>query len=234
MPGDAVDHATAGNFAVLSRQMLPNGNLRPCRIARLGQPVVAEVRGQTPPTFVWHVEQAAVMDFPQSASMDSFALSLAQYQFQTAQNLCGTCRDYHALWPYRRLAGMDIGIEASAQRVAAALRASQPGRQDSYCRRGRQHAFSVCPGSGARSRSGDLGRRPLRDAARGAELHGFPVETRRSIVVAAPGADCSFGGMTRAGWPAVPAMRAAYVARRGWSGAMSRRMSGRSRAGPQS
>jgi hypothetical protein len=121
MPGDAVDHATAGNFAVLSRQMLPNGNLRPCRIARLGQPVVAEVRGQTPPTFVWHVEQAAVMDFPQSASMDSFALSLAQYQFQTAQNLCGTCRDYHALWPYRRLAGMDIGIEASAQRVAAAL-----------------------------------------------------------------------------------------------------------------
>ena len=40
--------------------------------------------------------------------------NLAQHQFELAQRLCGTCRDYHANWPYRRLAGVIVDLEGDA------------------------------------------------------------------------------------------------------------------------
>ena len=44
-------------------------------------------------------------------------LILAPLQFRTAQELCAACRDYHALWPYRRLSQMVLGIEGTADVV---------------------------------------------------------------------------------------------------------------------
>lgn len=51
---------------------------------------------------------------------------LAKYQFRLAQDLCAECRDYHALWPYRRLSGMVFGIETSAEIVVPLLREVTP------------------------------------------------------------------------------------------------------------
>ena len=53
-------------------------------------------------------------------------LELAPQQFSTAQKLCGDCRDCHALWPYRRLSRMVVGIEGSADMVQALLRELTP------------------------------------------------------------------------------------------------------------
>jgi len=53
--------------------------------------------------------------------------TLAPYQFRLAQDLCAECRDYHAIWPYRRLSRTVSGIEATADIVEALLReATQP------------------------------------------------------------------------------------------------------------
>ena len=48
--------------------------------------------------------------------------SFAPYQFRLAQDLCADCRDYHAVWPYRRLSRTVSGIEATADIVEALLR----------------------------------------------------------------------------------------------------------------
>ena len=50
--------------------------------------------------------------------------SFAAYQFRLAQELCAECRDYHAIWPYRRLSRTVSGIEATADIVGALLRES--------------------------------------------------------------------------------------------------------------
>jgi hypothetical protein len=47
---------------------------------------------------------------------------LADYQFHMALELCGTCEDYHALWPYRRLAGLVFDVEDCAATVEPLLR----------------------------------------------------------------------------------------------------------------
>jgi hypothetical protein len=51
---------------------------------------------------------------------------LAKHQFRTAQELCAECRDYHAIWPYRRLSRMIFGIEASADIAEALLKSVTP------------------------------------------------------------------------------------------------------------
>jgi hypothetical protein len=51
---------------------------------------------------------------------------LAEAQFRLALTLCGACRDYHALWPFRRLAGVVSGLEPDAVVIAPALRAFTP------------------------------------------------------------------------------------------------------------
>jgi hypothetical protein len=47
---------------------------------------------------------------------------LAEYQFQLALERCAHCRDYHAVWPYRRLALTVAGIESTADVVGKSLR----------------------------------------------------------------------------------------------------------------
>jgi hypothetical protein len=54
-------------------------------------------------------------------------LSLAEYQFRTAHELCGSCRGYHALWPYRRLADPAVGgVEPDVFAIEPALRQAIP------------------------------------------------------------------------------------------------------------
>jgi hypothetical protein len=53
-------------------------------------------------------------------------LDLAPQQFRTAQESCAECRDYHALWPYRRLSRMVLGIEGTADIVQSLLRQVTP------------------------------------------------------------------------------------------------------------
>ena len=53
-------------------------------------------------------------------------LGLAEYQYRLASQLCGPCRDYHALWPYRRLAGIVSGVEPDAPVLEPALREATP------------------------------------------------------------------------------------------------------------
>ena len=53
-------------------------------------------------------------------------LVLAPYQFGMAQELCAECRDYHALWPYRRLSRMVLGIEGTADIVQTLLEQVTP------------------------------------------------------------------------------------------------------------
>jgi hypothetical protein len=53
-------------------------------------------------------------------------LELAPYQFRIAQELCTECRDYHALWPYRRLSRMVAGIELTADIVQDLLQRLTP------------------------------------------------------------------------------------------------------------
>jgi hypothetical protein len=48
--------------------------------------------------------------------------TLADYQFRMALELCGTCEDYHALWPYRRLAGLIFDVADCAHAVEPLLR----------------------------------------------------------------------------------------------------------------
>jgi hypothetical protein len=55
-------------------------------------------------------------------------VQLAEFQFRLAHELCGRCRQYHALWPYRRLAHMVAGIEGSFEILRLLLRASMPPR----------------------------------------------------------------------------------------------------------
>jgi hypothetical protein len=47
---------------------------------------------------------------------------LAEYQFRLALDRCAECRDYHSVWPYRRLSRMVFGIETGADIVEALLR----------------------------------------------------------------------------------------------------------------
>jgi len=51
---------------------------------------------------------------------------LAAHQFRLALELCADCRDYHAVWPYRRLSRTVSGIEATADIVKALLRDVTP------------------------------------------------------------------------------------------------------------
>jgi hypothetical protein len=51
---------------------------------------------------------------------------LARQQFELAGELCGSCRDYHALWPYRRLAHLIAGVEGAYELLRLLLRASIP------------------------------------------------------------------------------------------------------------
>ena len=51
---------------------------------------------------------------------------LAKHQFRAAQELCAECRDYHAVWPYRRLSRMIFGIEASADIAETLLKSVTP------------------------------------------------------------------------------------------------------------
>ena len=46
---------------------------------------------------------------------------LAEYQFRLALDHCAECRDYHSVWPYRRLSRMVLGIETGADIVGALL-----------------------------------------------------------------------------------------------------------------
>jgi SAM-dependent methyltransferase len=52
----------------------------------------------------------------------------ARLQFGIAQARCDSCRDYHALWPYRRLSGIANGFEADAELLAEHLRRVLPER----------------------------------------------------------------------------------------------------------
>jgi hypothetical protein len=53
---------------------------------------------------------------------------LAPEQFRLAMDLCGSCRDYHALWPYRRLSGIANGFEADATLLEGVLREVTPAK----------------------------------------------------------------------------------------------------------
>jgi hypothetical protein len=52
--------------------------------------------------------------------------ALAEYQFRAALESCGPCRDYHALWPYRRLAGMVHDPDVDGHLIAPLLHAHAP------------------------------------------------------------------------------------------------------------
>jgi hypothetical protein len=47
---------------------------------------------------------------------------LAAAQYRIAEELCDTCRNYHALWPYHRIAGMVAGAQGGASGVERLLR----------------------------------------------------------------------------------------------------------------
>jgi SAM-dependent methyltransferase len=47
---------------------------------------------------------------------------LAAEAYRLSGQLCGTCRDLHALWPYIRLARAAAGVEAQASKLEAQLR----------------------------------------------------------------------------------------------------------------
>jgi hypothetical protein len=47
---------------------------------------------------------------------------LAEFQFRHALDHCGDCRDYHAVWAYRRLSRTIAGIESTADLVGRLLR----------------------------------------------------------------------------------------------------------------
>jgi 2-polyprenyl-3-methyl-5-hydroxy-6-metoxy-1,4-benzoquinol methylase len=51
---------------------------------------------------------------------------LAQHQFELAQQLCGPCRDYHAVWPYRRLARITSQLEGDVHTLAPILSEATP------------------------------------------------------------------------------------------------------------
>lgn len=51
---------------------------------------------------------------------------LAEYQFRHALDHCGDCRDYHAVWAYRRLSRTVSGIEPTASLVGRLLREVVP------------------------------------------------------------------------------------------------------------
>jgi hypothetical protein len=53
-------------------------------------------------------------------------LAFAPVQFRIANDACGACRDYHALWPYRRLSGLIAGVEADADIIQPRLRDATP------------------------------------------------------------------------------------------------------------
>jgi hypothetical protein len=107
---------------------------------------------------------------------------LAAEQFRLAQELCGACRDYHALQPYRRLSGMVNGIEKDAEILIPILKELLPphgriliaGSADASlialtwsATREKQPAITVvdrCP-------------TPLAICERYAKAHGFAVET---------------------------------------------------------
>jgi hypothetical protein len=52
------------------------------------------------------------------------AEALAEFQFRHALAACGECRDYHALWPYRRLAGMVHDADVDAHLIGPLIRAA--------------------------------------------------------------------------------------------------------------
>jgi hypothetical protein len=54
--------------------------------------------------------------------------TLAPIQFALANRLCGECRDYHALWPYRRLARFFIGLDGDVPFLAPVLAETTPLR----------------------------------------------------------------------------------------------------------
>jgi hypothetical protein len=111
-------------------------------------------------------------------------LRLAGYQFRLAQDLCAECRDYHALWPYRRLSGMVFGVETGASIVEALFRDVTPpngrvlivgsadaGPTDLVVRATKGLAPSI-----------DVVDRcatPLAVCRRYAEMHGLSISTRR-------------------------------------------------------
>ena len=47
---------------------------------------------------------------------------LAEYEFRAAQTLCADCAEYHGLWGYGRLAGINNGVAMDADIMAPALR----------------------------------------------------------------------------------------------------------------
>ena len=49
--------------------------------------------------------------------------SLAEQAYRLALRHCGACRDYHAVWPYLRLAGAVGGVEADRDVLVGLLRA---------------------------------------------------------------------------------------------------------------
>jgi hypothetical protein len=51
---------------------------------------------------------------------------LAEYQFRLAMERCAECRDYHAVWPYRRLSLTVAGIESTADIVGQLFRDALP------------------------------------------------------------------------------------------------------------
>jgi hypothetical protein len=67
-------------------------------------------------------------EFHTDAMADLFGdpVALAELQFEAALRLCGACRDYHATWPYRRLARVLIGLEADAPVLESVLRDAVP------------------------------------------------------------------------------------------------------------
>jgi hypothetical protein len=67
-----------------------------------------------------------VKDDNRGTSLFGDPLEFADYQFRLAEELCGDCREYHALWPYRRLGHAVVGIEASYELLRMLLRASMP------------------------------------------------------------------------------------------------------------
>jgi SAM-dependent methyltransferase len=53
-------------------------------------------------------------------------LALAEYEFRIARSLCGECREYHALYTYTRLAGVNKSVITDGDVATAALRKAAP------------------------------------------------------------------------------------------------------------
>jgi hypothetical protein len=109
---------------------------------------------------------------------------LAAEQFRLAQELCGDCRDYHALQPYRRLSGMVNGIEKDAEIIIPILNDLLPPRGRILIAGSADASLTALTWKATREKEpaitvADRCPTPLAVCERYAKAHGFAVETAR-------------------------------------------------------